>query len=44
MLASVNTLVLNGIEASTVRVEADIMSGLPHFEIVGRKNLIKVNN
>ncbi|NLP25637.1 MAG: YifB family Mg chelatase-like AAA ATPase [Syntrophomonadaceae bacterium] len=35
MLASVNTLVLNGIEASTVRVEADIMSGLPHFEIVG---------
>ena len=26
---------MNGIEASTVRVEADIMSGLPHFEIVG---------
>ena len=26
---------MNGIEASTVRLEADIMSGLPHFEIVG---------
>ncbi|HAA10008.1 MAG TPA: magnesium chelatase, partial [Syntrophomonas sp.] len=35
MLASVNTLVLTGIEASTVQVEVDIHSGLPGFEIVG---------
>jgi len=35
MLASVNTLVLTGIEASTVRVEVDLHSGLPAFEIVG---------
>jgi len=35
MLASVNTLVLTGIEASTVRVEVDIHTGLPAFEIVG---------
>lgn len=35
MLSSVNTLVLTGIEASTVRVEVDIMNGLPAFEIVG---------
>ncbi|MGB4507788.1 MAG: YifB family Mg chelatase-like AAA ATPase, partial [Syntrophomonadaceae bacterium] len=30
-----NTLVLTGIEASTVQVEVDIHSGLPGFEIVG---------
>lgn len=35
MLASVNTLVLTGIEANTVQVEVDIMNGLPAFEIVG---------
>lgn len=35
MLASVNTLVLTGIDASTVQVEVDIHSGLPGFEIVG---------
>ncbi|HQA06710.1 MAG TPA: YifB family Mg chelatase-like AAA ATPase [Syntrophomonadaceae bacterium] len=35
MLASVNTLVLTGIEANTVRVEVDILNGLPAFEIVG---------
>ncbi|HQA50451.1 MAG: hypothetical protein GX176_04285 [Syntrophomonadaceae bacterium] len=44
MLASVNTLVLTGIEASTVQVEVDIHSGLPGFEKVGNKNLITVNN
>lgn len=35
MLASVNTLVLTGIEANSVRVEVDILNGLPNFEIVG---------
>ena len=35
MLASVNTLVLTGIEASIVQVEVDLHSGLPGFEIVG---------
>jgi magnesium chelatase family protein len=35
MLASVNTLVLTGIEANSVRVEVDILNGLPAFEIVG---------
>jgi len=39
MLASVNTLVLTGIEANTVRVEVDILNGLPAFEKVGHKNL-----
>jgi hypothetical protein len=38
MLASVNTLVLTGIEANTVQVEVDIMNGLPTFEKVGHKN------
>ncbi|MBO8158627.1 YifB family Mg chelatase-like AAA ATPase [Thermosyntropha sp.] len=35
MLASVNTMVINGIEAKNVRVEVDIQNGLPGFEIVG---------
>lgn len=35
MLATVNTLVINGIEARTVKVEVDIRSGLPGFEMVG---------
>ncbi len=43
MLASVNTLVITGIEANTVRVEVDIMSGLPTFEKVGSKDVVYVN-
>jgi magnesium chelatase family protein len=35
MLAIINTLVLNGIEAKPVKVEVDIRDGLPGFEIVG---------
>lgn len=35
MLAIVNTLVLQGIEARVVKVEVDIHNGLPAFEIVG---------
>ncbi len=35
MLSVVNTLALTGIEAKTVKVEVDIQSGLPGFEIVG---------
>ncbi|HOV43621.1 MAG TPA: YifB family Mg chelatase-like AAA ATPase, partial [Syntrophothermus lipocalidus] len=35
MLAVVNSLVLQGIEARTVEVEVDIHSGLPSFDIVG---------
>ncbi len=35
MLAVVNSLVLQGIEARTVKVEVDIHSGLPSFDIVG---------
>ncbi len=35
MFALVNTLVLTGIEAIPVKVEVDIRSGLPAFEIVG---------
>jgi len=35
VLAVVNSLVLQGIEARTVEVEVDIHSGLPSFDIVG---------
>lgn len=35
MLATTNTLVITGIEAIPVKVEVDIQSGLPGFEIVG---------
>lgn len=35
MLAIVNTLVIAGVEALPVRVEVDIHSGLPAFDIVG---------
>ena len=35
MLATVNTLVITGIEAKTVKVEVDLMAGLPGFELVG---------
>jgi magnesium chelatase family protein len=35
MLASVNTLVLAGINALPVKVEVDIHSGLPAFDVVG---------
>jgi len=35
MLASINTLVINGIDAVTVRVEVDIQNGLPAFDLVG---------
>ncbi len=35
MLAVTNTLVLTGIEARTVKVEVDIQTGLPAFELVG---------
>lgn len=35
MLASTNTLVINGIDAITVRVEVDIQNGLPAFDLVG---------
>lgn len=35
MLASNNTLVINGIDAITVRVEVDIQNGLPAFDLVG---------
>jgi magnesium chelatase family protein len=40
MLASVNSLAINGIEAIPVKVEVDIHNGLPGFEKVGNKNLI----
>lgn len=35
MLASINTMVINGIEALPVQVEVDIQTGLPAFELVG---------
>ncbi|MDD3898118.1 MAG: magnesium chelatase domain-containing protein, partial [Syntrophomonadaceae bacterium] len=35
MLASLNTMVINGIEATSVKVEVDIQTGLPGFELVG---------
>ncbi|CFX95134.1 Magnesium chelatase, ChlI subunit [Syntrophomonas zehnderi OL-4] len=35
MLANLNTLVITGIEAVTVKVEVDIQNGLPAFELVG---------
>ncbi|MEN6459951.1 MAG: YifB family Mg chelatase-like AAA ATPase [Syntrophomonas sp.] len=35
MLATVNTLVINGIDAQPVKVEVDIRNGLPGFELVG---------
>lgn len=35
MLASLNTMVINGIEATPVKVEVDIQRGLPGFELVG---------
>lgn len=35
MLATVNSLVITGIEARPVKVEVDIQNGLPAFEIVG---------
>lgn len=37
MLASLNTMVINGIEAIPVKVEVDIQTGLPGFDKVGRK-------
>jgi magnesium chelatase family protein len=37
MLASLNTMVINGIEATPVKVEVDIQTGLPAFDKVGRK-------
>lgn len=35
MLASTNTMVINGIQAQPVTVEVDLQDGLPGFEIVG---------
>jgi magnesium chelatase family protein len=35
MLATVNTLVITGIEAQAVKVEVDLMTGLPDFILVG---------
>lgn len=35
MLASLNTLVISGIEATPVKVEVDIQAGLPVFDMVG---------
>ncbi|NLB53556.1 MAG: YifB family Mg chelatase-like AAA ATPase [Syntrophomonadaceae bacterium] len=35
MLATLNTLFINGIEARPVTVEVDIQNGLPDFQIVG---------
>ncbi len=35
MLASLNTMVINGIEATPVKVEVDLQPGLPGFELVG---------
>jgi len=35
MLASLNTLVISGIEAMPVKVEVDIQGGLPVFDLVG---------
>ncbi len=35
MLASVNTLVIAGVDALPVKVECDIHSGLPAFDVVG---------
>lgn len=35
MFATVNSLVLNGIEAIPVQVEVDVQNGLPMFELVG---------
>ncbi|WP_369397319.1 magnesium chelatase domain-containing protein [Syntrophomonas palmitatica] len=35
MLASLNTLVINGIYAQPVKVEVDLQTGLPAFELVG---------
>lgn len=35
MLATLNTLFINGIEAKPVTVEIDIQNGLPDFQIVG---------
>ncbi|MEN6325666.1 MAG: magnesium chelatase domain-containing protein [Syntrophomonas sp.] len=35
MLATLNTLVLTGIEARPVKVEVDIQNGLPNFDVVG---------
>lgn len=35
MLATLNTLFINGIEAKPVTVEVDIQNGLPDFQIVG---------
>lgn len=35
MLATTNTLLINGIEAVPVKVEVDIQNGLPNFELIG---------
>jgi magnesium chelatase family protein len=35
MLATVNTMIINGIDAQPVKVEVDIRNGLPGFELVG---------
>lgn len=35
MLATLNTLVLTGIEARPVKVEVDLQTGLPNFDLVG---------
>ncbi len=37
MLASLNAMVINGIEATPVKVEVDIQTGLPGFDKAGRK-------
>ena len=41
MLAAVNPLVITGIDARVVKVEVDLMLGLPGFDIVGSKNVRK---
>jgi len=43
MLASLNTLVITGIDAMPVKVEIDIQSGLPVFEKVGNKTGDDIN-
>src|SRR5665647_720780 len=35
MLATTNTLLINGIEAVPVKVEVDIQNGLPNFDLIG---------
>lgn len=42
MLAVINSLVINGIYATPVRVEVDIQNGLPGFDNVGMKTGIDI--